>query len=138
LATDSLVLKKNDNINLPEPKSRLFINNKLITSHNITTLTQAFHSIRVQQYFTKTYSWSNSLHEQVWWSIHGRALAGISIKKRTIIQKFIRDRKYYTLIKHLDADHVITRMSVSCTTLQEMFESSQNTKKIYGWVIIIL
>jgi hypothetical protein len=68
LATDSLVLKKNDNINLPEPKSRLFINNKMITSHNTTTLTQAFHSIRVRQYFTKTYSWPNSLHEQVWWS----------------------------------------------------------------------
>jgi hypothetical protein len=102
-ATASLKLPRHNSLKLPETKANLSIDNKMVTAHATKNLRYAFHSIRVRKYFQDTNTYNNKLMDQIWWSIHGKAIINLTINARTSIQKYIhrrlpcnqREHKYY-------------------------------------------
>jgi hypothetical protein len=107
LATAGLSMNETTYKILPNNEAMLFIDNKPVTSHHRQSMRDAYHSIQLKEYFWDKYRWSSRDVNDIWWSIHGKAVSCFTLDQQTTLNKYIhrrlpcnhRENMYYSYIE---------------------------------------
>jgi hypothetical protein len=92
LATMGIRAHSTGTVDTPNTVAHLILEDQRVTSNHTQIMKDNYHSIELREYMTESNDWEPEVLDDIWWSIHGKALASFHIGNRTTLQKFIHRR----------------------------------------------
>jgi hypothetical protein len=79
-------------INMPSTNAMLYIEGRPVTGNHRQHLRDAYHSIPLNELYRKKYGWSVNDTNNIWWTIHGKAMSCFTLDEQTTLNKYIHRR----------------------------------------------